>query len=262
MNELLVLREVSKAFGGVRALNELNLAITSGGITGLIGPNGSGKTTLFNVISGLVRPDEGDITFLAERVTAKRADVVARLGIRRTFQVPRVARAMTVMENLMLAIEEQPGGSLVALFDPLRRRRVAAGNRLAIARALEMAQVMGIESSADRAAGTLSGGQLKLLSLGIALLGRPRLLLLDEPMAGVNRVLVERIKEILRARHLDEGLPMILIEHDLSVVEALCKRVIVLDNGRVIADGSVAEIRDNAHVKAAYLGKRAAVESP
>jgi ABC-type branched-subunit amino acid transport system ATPase component len=261
MSELLALREVSKSFGGVRALNKLDLTIDSDGITGLIGPNGSGKTTVFNVISGLVRPDEGRITFLAELVTAKRADVVARLGIRRTFQVPRVARALTVMENLMLAIEDQPSGSLVALFDPMRRRRVAAGNRLAIARAFEMAEIVGLESSADRAAGTLSGGQLKLLSLGIALLGRPRLLLLDEPMAGVNRVLVQRIGDILRARHHDEGLPMVLIEHDLAVVEALCKRVIVLDNGRVIADGSVAEIRDDAQVKSAYLGKRAIVES-
>jgi ABC-type branched-subunit amino acid transport system ATPase component len=164
---------------------------------------------------------------------------------------------MTALENLLLAIDDQPSGSLLSLFNPLRRRRVRAGHRSARTRALETAETLGLQFSVDKPAGTLSGGQLKLLSLGVALLGRPKLLLLDEPMAGVNRVLVERISGVLAARHHEDQLPMILIEHDLAVVEALCKRVVVLDNGRIIADGAPAAIREDAQVKAAYLGRRA-----
>lgn len=258
MTEILRLTGISKSFGGVRALNGLDLSITSGVITALIGPNGSGKTTLFNVISGFARPDAGSMLFQGEPLSGRRPDIVARAGIRRSFQVPRVARAMTVLENLMLAIDDQPSGSLIALFNPVRRRRVNAGNRSARSHALAMAETLGLHASSDRPAGVLSGGQLKLLSLGIALLGKPRLLLLDEPMAGVNRVLVERISQLLAARHIEEQLPIVLIEHDLAVVEALCQRVVVLDNGKIIADGSPSDIRSDSKVKAAYLGSRAA----
>lgn len=257
MKDILRLQGVSKAFGGVQALNEIDLAVDSDGITGLIGPNGSGKTTLFNVVSGFIRADSGNMLFKGEQFGGRRPDSVARIGIRRTFQVPRVARAMTTLENLLLAVEDQPSGSLLSLFNPLRRRRVAAGSRAARNSALETAETLGLHASVDKPAGTLSGGQLKLLSLGVALLGKPKLLLLDEPMAGVNRVLVERISGVLLARHREEEMPIILIEHDLAVVEALCKRVIVLDNGRIIADGAPAAIREDAEVKAAYLGRRA-----
>jgi branched-chain amino acid transport system ATP-binding protein len=258
MSELLTLEEVTKSFGGVRALQGLTAEVGWNSITGLIGPNGSGKSTLFNVISGFASPDSGRLAFDGKLIAGRRPDVIARMGVRRTFQVPRVARAMTVLENLMLAVEEQPSSSLPRLFSPFHLRSLRREGRAARARATEMAELLGLAHHADMAAGTLSGGQLKLLSIGVSLMGKPRLLLLDEPMAGVNKVLVDRMSEVLMTCHREDGLTVILIEHNLGVVEALCTRVLVLDSGELIADGPAAAVKRDPAVRAAYLGRRKA----
>jgi ABC-type branched-subunit amino acid transport system ATPase component len=254
---VLEVADLSLSFGGFRALRGVSLTADRGAITGLIGPNGSGKSTLLNVVSGVLTPDGGEVRLNGRRLPQGRPDPVAAQGVGRTFQVPRLARRLTVFQNLMVGARQQPGERLADLF--LRPSRVASAERAVEERAWTVLARLGLQQKANDGAGQLSGGQQKLLSMGMLLMGDPEVLLLDEPAAGVNPVLIEEqiaLLESLRA----EGRTILLIEHNMDMVASVCDRVYVLDGGAVLAHGTPDEIRRNPQVVRSYLGEL--VEAP
>ncbi len=243
---LLEVHRLSKHFFRLAALSEVSLRVEPGELLGLIGPNGSGKTTLFHCVTGVLRPSGGRVTFQGEDITGLPADAVYRRGIARTFQLIQLFPRMTVLENLLMAAQERRGSLVGRLF-----RRDESAER---ERALGLLEFLGLAHVRDHLAAELSYGQQKLLDLGMALMPEPRLVLLDEPMAGVNptvvRSLVERI-QALNAR----GQTFVVIEHNLEVVMALCRRVVVLSQGQKIAEGTPEEIHADPAVMDAYFGR-------
>ncbi len=252
---LLEVDGLDKAFGGVAAVSGATFAIAQGSITALIGPNGAGKTTVFNLISGFLRPDAGIIRFAGARIDGWRGDRVARAGLVRAFQAPRVLTRMSVLDNLLLAARHHPGERLFAAL--LARGRVARREREVRRRAGELLDLLRLAPLAADYAGTLSGGQRKLLELGRALMVEPRMILLDEPMAGVAPVLGLQLLDHIRGIR-DRGTTVLVIEHDMDVVMALSEQVIVMDEGRVIATGAPDAIQRDERVIEAYLGRLAA----
>ncbi len=251
MPPILSVRNLRRDFGGVRAVDGVDLDVARGSITGLIGPNGAGKTTLFNLIAGTLRPTGGEIVFDGRTVTAWRPDQRADIGLTRTFQLARGLPDLTVIENFALYAKGQPGETLFgALARPRpakEREAVVIDEAWALARQLNLAHV------ANHRAADLSGGQRKLVELGRALLGHPQLLLLDEPMAGVNPALAVEIADRLLAIR-NSGVTMLIIEHNMGFVSHLCERVVVMASAKVLADGSFDDIRANEVVQSAYLG--------
>jgi neutral amino acid transport system ATP-binding protein len=227
-------------------------AVREKSVTALIGPNGAGKTTAFNLLTGFIKPEAGTVVFGGEDVTRKSPDDIARHGMVRTFQLTRVLAKMKVIENVMLAAPAQPGEHLGnALFRPRRWRQREAEVR---EQAMEMLGEVGIHTHADEYAATLSGGQRKLLELARALTTEPRLVLLDEPMAGVNPTLGHRLLDYLGRLREERGLTVLFVEHDMDVVMGVSEEVIVMAQGAVIAHGSPDEVRKDAAVIDAYLG--------
>jgi branched-chain amino acid transport system ATP-binding protein len=247
----LQVRRVSKAFGGFRALEDVSIEAEAGTLFGIIGPNGAGKSTLFSVISGFMPADSGEILLGGHNVARLSADARVRAGMVRTFQVPREFRHMTVRENLMVAAPAQSGEHLLSLFlQPGQVRREE--NRIAeqvrgVIDFLRLAEV------ADLPSGSLSGGQKKLLELGRALMVSPKLVLLDEPFAGVNPVLIGMIAERIRDLNA-RGIGFIIIEHDLAALTRLVPRLAVMDRGRIIANGAPDAVLKDEKVREAYLG--------
>jgi neutral amino acid transport system ATP-binding protein len=243
--------ELARHFGGVRAVDGATFAVGRGTITGLIGPNGAGKSTVAGVIAGFLSPTRGRVAFDGEDITGWPAHRVARRGLVRTFQLSAECPRLTVLENLLIAAPgidgTTPAGSL------LGRRRWRRSEQLAVDAARELLHGFGLADAEDAYAGELSGGQKRLLEIMRGLMARPSLLLLDEPFAGVNPTLsleVQRLLEELR----DAGLTIVLIEHELGAVERLCERIVVMALGRVIAEGTMQELRANREVVDAYLG--------
>jgi branched-chain amino acid transport system ATP-binding protein/neutral amino acid transport system ATP-binding protein len=248
---LLEVHGLRRSFGGVVALDGLDVSVAEGTITALIGPNGAGKTTAFQCISGVLRADGGTVNFAGQDVTAWRPDRITRAGMVRSFQIARGIPRLSVMENLMLYAPEQPGERVVTA--------LVGGGRLAEEQAHEtaasIARRLGLLRLGNAPASSLSGGQKKLLEIGRALMARPRMILLDEPVAGVNPTLVGEIAEHLRALR-DEGMTFLVIEHHMDMVAQLCNPVVVMAEGRVLTQGSFAEVADDPAVQEAYMGRR------
>jgi len=250
---LLDITGLRRAFYGVQALAGADLRVRPGNITGLIGPNGAGKTTLFNCVSGLIPPEAGRVVFDGEDITGWRADRVTRRGLVRTFQIARGFPRLSVLENLMLYGARQPGE---ALWRALARPRAVAEREEALrARAFEVARRLNLLAVINAAASDLSGGQKKLLELGRALMTDPKLILLDEPIAGVNPALAGDIARHLQSLRAD-GITFLIIEHHLDVIARLCDPVIVLAEGRHLAEGSFATLAADPRVQEAYMGRR------
>jgi len=243
---------VSKAFGGVRALDDVSLTVRPGRITGLIGPNGAGKSSLFDVLSGVQRPDAGRVRLDGADVTGLVAHRLARRGLVRTFQLTRELARLTVLENLMVSPQAQLGEQLLPNF--LRPRAVARQDREVYRRALGVLDFVGLTPLADAYAGELSGGQKKLLELGRALMIDCRTVLLDEPGAGVNRTLMQRLIEIVRSMNRERGVTFLIVEHDMDLIAATCDPVIVMAAGRRLTEGSFAQVRRDPEMVRAYLG--------
>jgi len=249
----LELHDVSRRFGGHRAVDRVSFQVHAGTITGLIGPNGAGKTTVFNLIAGALQPTGGRIALGDRRLDGQPPHRVLRAGVARTFQIPRPFGAMTVLENLMLAGQDQPGERFWTNW--LRPAAVAAGEQALRERASELIEFVGLGALAGAPARVLSGGQRKLLELARALMTTPRLLLLDEPAAGVNPALVDAIAERIVALH-HAGLTVLLIEHNLDLVMRLCRPVLVMAGGRLLREGDPEAVRTDPQVLEAYLGTR------
>jgi branched-chain amino acid transport system ATP-binding protein len=246
---------VEKRFGSAQILNEVSLNVESGSITGLIGPNGSGKSTLFDVISGFEPADAGDVLLDGQTLRGLAPYVVSRRGLARTFQVPRFARGITVLENLMTVPHDGEGEGVLRLVSPFHRTRIRRDERARLERAEGLLDTLGLSLHANALAGELSGGQSKLLSLAMTEMMNPPVLLLDEPTAGVHPIVIEHIVALLRERA-RTGRTTLVIEHNISVIARICESVYVLDIGRVIAHGAPTEVQRNQDVISAYLGRR------
>jgi ABC-type branched-subunit amino acid transport system ATPase component len=249
---MLTVADLSLAYGDLHALRGVSLSAIPGSIMGLVGPNGSGKSTLLNIVAGVQLPDAGTVELDGRKLPLGRPDLVARAGIGRTFQMPRLARRLTVLQNMLVGAANQPGESIFPLlFQPARVRQ---HERAVSSAAWDMLRRVDLAHKANDYAGDLSGGQQKLLSMGMLLMGHPRVLLLDEPAAGVNPALIERQIALLRTLR-DEGRIILLVEHNMEMVSDLCDRVTVLDAGEVIAEGTPASIRADLRVMRSYLGE-------
>jgi len=249
---VLYVDRLSKRFGGLKAVDSCAFSVQPATITGLIGPNGAGKTTLFNLLTGFIKPDAGRVRFKDKDITGQPPHRVFRAGICRTFQVPREFREMSVVDNLMLAFPRQLGERI---WNPLiRPRAVCKQETSARKKALEVLEFLELTRVADELAGNLSGGQKKLLELARTMMADPCLVLLDEPGAGVNRTLLKRLADSVRRLCAERGVTVLLIEHDMDFVMRLCSPIVVMSEGRVLAEGSPETIQRDQRVLDAYLG--------
>ena len=248
---MLKVENVYKSFGGIAALDGVSLNVEPNTITGLIGPNGSGKSTLFNLISRFYNKDRGEIYFKGEKIEGIEPYKVAMLGIGRTFQISEVPEKMTVLENLLLAPKNQLGEGIFSVF--LHHLKIKRENEKLLKNAYEILELVQLYNLRNEYAGNLSGGQRKLLSLGRILMSDPILLLLDEPTAGVNPTLVKDLMVAIKNLRDEKGVTILLVEHNMKVISEICDRVIVLDFGKKIAEGTPEEIQRNEEVLEAYL---------
>jgi branched-chain amino acid transport system ATP-binding protein len=245
---LLEVRNIVKSFGGLRALQDVSLSVAKGEIRAVIGPNGAGKSTLFNVMTGLLRPDAGDVVFEGEPITGLPPYRVIRKGIGRSFQITNIFPRMSVFENVQVALfsHHRMGGNPLSMARKFRR----VGEE-----ALDLLGQVGLAEKYDSSASVLSHGDQKRLEIAVSLASRPKLLMLDEPTAGMSRFESRETVALLQRISREQGLTLIFTEHDMDIVFAISEKIMVLQQGAVIADGTPAEIKANPEVRKAYLGE-------
>ena len=244
---LLSLNNVSRLFGSLTALSNISLEVPQGELRAIIGPNGAGKTTLFNLISGLFPPSDGDVRFDGRSIKGVPPEKLVHHGIIRTFQITEIFLGLTVYQNLEIAVETAKGLNLRPWLSPRRRREVREGID-------ELMEIFHLSDLADNLAGELAHGDQRVVEMAIALSREPKLLLLDEPTAGMGDEETHRMTDLIRHLHKERGMTMLFIEHDMSIVFNVADRITVLDNGRMLVEGTPQEISSNADVQAAYLG--------
>ena len=249
---MIVVEDLHRHFGGFHAVDGASLRIEEGSITGLIGPNGAGKTTLFNVIAGVLPPTSGRVTMAGEDITGLPPHELFHLGLLRTFQIAHEFASMTCRENLMMVPGGQSGESLWNTW--FGRRRIADEERALRAKADEVLEFLTISHLADHKAGMVSGGQKKLLELGRTMMVDARIVFLDEVGAGVNRTLLGTIGDAIQRLNRERGYTFVVIEHDMDFIARLCDPVIVMAEGKVLAQGTIDEVKANEQVIEAYLG--------
>ena len=249
---LLSVRSLVKTFGGLRAIDSASFDIERNSITALIGPNGAGKTTLFNIMTGFMRPDAGQVLLNGINITGLPAYQLFRRGLIRTFQIPAAFERMTVLDNLMVVPPDQTGENVFLALTKLSR--VIREERVIKQRADEVLDFLEITHVKDEYAGNLSGGQKKLLELGRTMMAEPNIILLDEPGAGVNPTLMVKLAGHIRRLNLEKQYSFCIIEHDMDLIASLCDPVIVMAEGRVLAQGDMSSIRANESVRDAYFG--------
>lgn len=250
-DSILTAVNLSKSFGGLKAVNNASINVKSNSITGLIGPNGAGKSTLFNLLSNFLKADTGEILFEGKAIQDKAPHEIALLGFIRTFQVARVLSRLTVLENMLLGTQNQTGESVLSvMWSSGKIRREEKENR---DKAMIILESVGLAEKAYDYAGALSGGQRKLLEIARTLMTNPKLILLDEPAAGVNPTLINQICEHIINWN-KQGISFLIIEHNMDVIMSLCSHVWVLAEGSNLADGTPEQIQTNNQVLDAYLG--------
>ncbi|MEP4194928.1 MAG: ABC transporter ATP-binding protein [Aliishimia sp.] len=249
---MIVVDDIRKYFGGFCAVDGASMAIEQGSITGLIGPNGAGKTTLFNVIAGVLKPSSGQVTMMGENITGLPPHDLFHKGLLRTFQIAHEFSSMSCRENLMMVPGAQSGETLWNTW--FGRKRIANEERALRAKADEVLEFLTVEHLADHKAGQISGGQKKLLELGRTMMVDAKIVFLDEVGAGVNRTLLNTIGDAILQLNRERGYTFVVIEHDMDFIGKICGPVICMAEGKVLAEGSLAEIKANEQVIEAYLG--------
>lgn len=249
---LLAASGLTKSFGGIKAVDNAEIQVEKGSITGLIGPNGAGKTTLFNLLSNFIHPDRGRVIFDGEPIQQLQPYQIAQQGMVRTFQVARTLSRLSVIENMLLAAQKQTGENFWRVW--FQAHQVTTEERQLRQQAIALLESVGLAHMANEYAGALSGGQRKLLEMARVLMTQPKLILLDEPAAGVNPTLINQICDRILAWN-REGMTFLIIEHNMDVIMSLCDRVWVLAEGSNLAVGTPTEIQRNSQVLEAYLGQ-------
>ncbi|NIN53380.1 MAG: ATP-binding cassette domain-containing protein, partial [Nitrososphaeria archaeon] len=250
--DMLTVKDVHKSFGGVKALDGASLKVKEHSIMGLIGPNGSGKTTLYNVVTGFYPPDMGEVLFRDESLIGLKPYETSLKGLARTFQITRVFPRMTVLENMLVAPTGQKGENLSSAF--LKWRDVLNQEVAYAQKALRLLRFLEIDHLRDEYAGNLSGGQQKLLELGRILMMDPKIILLDEPVAGVNPTLAVKIFDKIKDLREEGDMTFVIVEHNMDVVMSFCDEIYVMNKGQVVAEGTPEEIQRDESVIEAYLG--------
>ena len=250
---MLKIKDLNKSFGGLKAVNNVNLEVDKGSITGLIGPNGAGKTTLFNTIAGLYAPDDGAVYLEEKNIAGLKPHELFGMGVLRTFQIAHEFASLTVLENLMMVPGNQRGEKLIyALFGDKAVKKEEEEIR---AKAIEVIEFLNLKHLTQEIAGNLSGGQKKLLELGRTMMVEAKLVLLDEVGAGVNRTLLNEISDAILRLNKERNYTFFVIEHDMDLIEKICDPVIVMAEGSVLFEGKFADVKSNEEVIEAYLGR-------
>ena len=249
---MIEIKNVSKSFGGIKAVNNVSLSIKKGSITGLIGPNGAGKTTLFNIIAGLYNADFGEIIFEDASISGLRSDQLFEKGILRTFQIAHEFENLSVRENLMMVPSNQLGENILHTW--VSRKKIKQQEKSNYEKASKVIKFLNLDQVENERAGSLSGGQKKLLELGRTMMVDAKLVLLDEVGAGVNKTLLKKIGQSIKTLNSELGYTFFMIEHDIDFISSLCDPVVVMTEGSVLTEGNLEDIKNDDRVIEAYLG--------